>query len=548
MRHIFRPLVPVVTMLLALAPMPLPAQTCTGLCLQQVTCPNPAVTTTVTGRVYAPNATLPLPGVLVYVPNGPVQALPAGATCRQGGTPPSSPLVQAITGVDGSFTLTNMPVGANIPLVIQTGKWRRQIVIPNVTACTNTPVSSVLSHLPKNRSEGDLPHIAIVTGNADAAECVFRKIGVDDVEFTGSSTGSIRLFTGAGSAGASLPGSPSETQLETSAAALGSYDMVVFACQGAAFTQSAAAKQYLVDYANAGGRVMATHYAYTWLYDYAPFSTTATWAVDSSPSPADQTAYVDPNAADGPQLAQWLQFVAATQTLGQLPLQSLRRDFAAAIAPSETWLNVADVNWGTTPVQYTFDAPVGAAPADQCGRVEFMDYHVENGSGTSSMTFPAECDASGLSAQEKLYAYMVFNLTNNPAPALILTIDDGRPFARYGHVANYTVHLANNTDTPTGSIAVTSTLSPGLDAANALCAGSGGATCTTSAAGGLTASATVAAYSTATWVISVPVLAGTGDATVEFDVSAAGATSAADVDALVLFHDGFNVPNADGTQ
>jgi hypothetical protein len=35
--------------------------------------------------------------------------------------------------VDGSFTLTNVPSGTNIPIVIQSGKWRYQGIIPTVT-------------------------------------------------------------------------------------------------------------------------------------------------------------------------------------------------------------------------------------------------------------------------------------------------------------------------------------------------------------------------------------------------------------------------------
>ena len=56
----------------------LPAQTtCTGLCQQQVSCPA-GKTTSLSGTVYAPNGTDPLPNVTVYIPNAPVDAFPAG--------------------------------------------------------------------------------------------------------------------------------------------------------------------------------------------------------------------------------------------------------------------------------------------------------------------------------------------------------------------------------------------------------------------------------------------------------------------------------------
>ncbi len=35
----------------------------------------------------------------------------------------------------------------------------------------------------------------------------------------------------------------------------------------------------MINYANAGGRLFATHYSYSWLYNIAPFSGTATWNV-----------------------------------------------------------------------------------------------------------------------------------------------------------------------------------------------------------------------------------------------------------------------------
>jgi len=540
-------------LLVTLAPPLALAETCTGLCLQQVTCPNPAVTTTVSGTVYAPNSVDPLPGVLVYVPNAPVEDLPAGATCRNGGTPPTAPLVQAITRPDGTFSVRNMPVGTNIPLVIQSGKWRRQIVISNVPSCTNTALIAAKTRFPRNQSEGDMPNFAIVTGGVDSQECILRKIGIADTEFSSpSGTGHVKLYAGAGFPGATFPTSTSETALVSSSAVLNGYDMVIFACQGAAYSPTSGAQQNLIDYANAGGRVMATHYAYTWLYNVAPFSGTATWAPETVDISADpQIAYIDQSMPDGLQLAQSLVQVGASTTQGQIMLNSLRHDFTAVTPPSKLWMSLNDPVAGIVPMQYTFDTPVGTSPEDQCGRVDFMDFHVADASSNGT-TFPQEC-TPGMTPQEKLFEYMVFNLTNNQGVPLVLTVDDKRDFARYGNIATYTVNLANHTNKDLADGAtVTITLSAGLDAASATCIGlpgSGTANCVLSGPNTFTASASIVGSSNqATWVITVPVLPASTDTTVQMDAITTGAVPATDVDTLVQFHDGFDVPNADGAQ
>ncbi|HEY6461034.1 MAG TPA: hypothetical protein VIY73_12810, partial [Polyangiaceae bacterium] len=167
---------------------PLP---CTGLCLQQVACDSG--TTTVTGTVVA--GTLPQYGTpdpvydaIVYVPNAPISPFSAGVQCSQcGGEVTGNPLVATQTAPDGTFTLTNVPVGADIPLVIQLGRWRRQVTIPNVGACATTALPTSLTRLPRNPSEGDIPLIAVATGEADQTECVLLKMGIDQAQFTAPS-------------------------------------------------------------------------------------------------------------------------------------------------------------------------------------------------------------------------------------------------------------------------------------------------------------------------------------------------------------------------
>jgi hypothetical protein len=409
--------------------------TCTGLCLKQTSCAGTA-TTSISGTVYAPNGTDPIYNALVYVPNSAVQAFVDGVAtpqCDCSAEVTGSPLVSAVTGVDGTFTITNMPVGANIPLVIQNGRWRRQVTIPSVASCVNTAVAAKLTNFPVCRtgnasakctglSTGDIPLMAFATGSVDALECVVRKIGVSDTEFTnGGGAGRVQFYKGSGSAGAHINGTtPSETTLLTSQAAINAYDMVLFPCQGSQYKQSTTDQTYVTNFANAGGRVFTTHFSYVWLFNDSPFSTTASWAVDPNDNNTfgsdPQTGYINQTFPRGLALAQWLKGIGASTTLGQISVNTLRDDFTSVVAPSLLWLNVNDSSLGDVPMHYTFDTPVGTPAAQQCGRVLFDDFHVENVSGAGSDTFPAECTGTTMTPQEKMLEFMLFDLGACVAP------------------------------------------------------------------------------------------------------------------------------------
>jgi len=400
------------------------AQSCTGLCLQQVTCPAGG-TTSISGTVYAPNGTDPLPNVTVYIPNATVDPLPAGVSCTPGGqTFSGSPLVGTTTAVNGTFTITNVPFGTNIPLVIQTGKWRRQVVVPNTIACGNTTFST---RMPKNQTEGDIPKIAISTGAADAVECVLLKVGIDQSEFTNpDGNGRINFYQADGAPGAQYTTSTSTTPaadaLLNTTAALANYDVVMLPCEGTAnYYEPKAQLSNLISYANSGGRIYTSHWSLEWLYNNAAFNTVVNWSPgQSDPSPDPGIATINTSFAGGQTLAQWLPFVNGLAGPDEVSIANLRKDFNGVVAPTRSWLALNDITAGNPVMQFTFDTPVGLTTG-QCGRVLFNEYHVEDEAGdVSSMPFPTECSTTDTTtAQEKLLEYSLFDLTSTGSPAVI---------------------------------------------------------------------------------------------------------------------------------
>src|SRR6185436_16053896 len=114
---------------------------------------------TVRGKVFDPAGKVPLYNVLVFVPNAPLDPINVGPSCDRCDTPISGkPIATALSDTKGEFVLDNVPVGTDIPVVVQVGKWRRHVNLPKVEACTETVVNDPnLLRLPRNQGEGNIP-------------------------------------------------------------------------------------------------------------------------------------------------------------------------------------------------------------------------------------------------------------------------------------------------------------------------------------------------------------------------------------------------------
>ena len=394
--------------------------------------------TTVTGTVYAPNGTLPLFGVNVYVPVHDPGPLPAGVQCdRCVNQLPGGAYAQASTDEAGHFTLTGVPATDNVPVVIQVGKWRRQITLPTVAACQETPLDATSTTLPRNHTQGDMPQIAITTGDADALDCLIRKMGIEDSEITTDAQGGkVHLYAGNGAkqfASGFAGGSGNfnnATTLWGDSSKLSGYDIVLFSCEGGQHpeTKSQAALQAVHDFADRGGRVFLSHWHNIWVggdrndanHSLADWKSIATFNFGASqpPNGSTQQTLVDETAPKGRPFATWLLNTGASTVRGQLPVVDARYT-CSAVTPgkAEQWVYVDPAHpliAGASGVQdMLFTTPVEQPEANRCGKVVFSDMHVSAGSTSKSGTpYPGGCSTQPLTAQEKALAFIFFDIAS----------------------------------------------------------------------------------------------------------------------------------------
>ncbi len=447
---------------------------CTGLECSASSC-SPGSETTLTGTVYDPAGNLPLYNVYVYIPNSatsPIQ--PGHPECTQCEAPASGqPIVGVSTDATGKFTLTKgsgfgVPTGNNggkgIPLVLQVGKWRKQLTLPSIAPCTTTNLDTTLNagsgkarqlRLPSKASEGDMPLIAFTSG-CDPAECFLRHVGIDDSEFVAATTadppafpqttpgtGHVHFYTarddnnGTAASAVAGGGTPAATyQWWTSSANLLHYDIVFNACECNPNDRGATAYGAMDVYLKGGGRLFTTHYYGNWFIPQtgtADLQSVASWASvqtpggglqgswNGTPTASPETDTVDQSFPKGMAYATWLQTVGVSSTPGSISLADTRDDIIAPKPAGCSGASCLSTRWiyhpgDNHPRYLSFNTPVGQPVTSQCGRAVYSDVHLSGAS--NDQTFPAECNdpnidnPPGHAVNEKALEFLFFDLSS----------------------------------------------------------------------------------------------------------------------------------------
>ena len=397
-----------------------------------------ATKTTISGVVYDPAGVNPLYNVIVYIPSGPLPALADGVSCERCGAQVVAPLASALTDTQGRFTLTLEPVPSttNVPLVMQVGKWRRQIMIPSLTTCANNALTNKdQTRLPRTKAEGNIPRIAVTTGMSDALECLVRRIGVADSEFTNDAgTGRVHLYAGGGGATAFAAGGnyAPATALWSNRTKLANYDVVVMSCEGSTSAYVDQKPQASIDnvanYANSGGRLFLSHLHFYWLQKKMPdFSGTATYVGNIDPPGDAVTLTINDTFPKGTALADWLVGVNASPTRGSILVNGAEHSVTSVNPPTTEWIylarNAGEAQGRRSSQYLSFNTPVGVPEAMQCGKAVFTDIHIKSTVGSTggdmagaTRSFPSGCKTNEMSPQAKALEFLLFDLSSCVEP------------------------------------------------------------------------------------------------------------------------------------
>ena len=210
---------------------------------------------TVAGTVFAPDGATPVADAYIYVPVGGVVA--SAVQSRE------DAIVFTNSGADGHFLLEDVPVGT-VTVKIVKGSWLKVFeAVVHGGQTTDAPASDTT--LPDQGT--GVPKIAVVTGAFDRMEDVLAKLGLGEVDDSGTLIPGTEKFTLIDGNGTLDPPYEDFDAILTDPTKLQSYDIIFINCgnsyENLLFDDPQVVNN-LRDYVFGGGSLYVTD----WSYDY----------------------------------------------------------------------------------------------------------------------------------------------------------------------------------------------------------------------------------------------------------------------------------------
>jgi hypothetical protein len=357
--------------------------------------------TTLTGTVYAPNGTDPLPNIYVYAA-AKVNPFPPGNYCNKCNAPLDDWFAHTQSSTDGTFTLDlgGVPDGSQISFVVNVGRFRKVTQLP-VKACGANTAPKAATTLPGTSADGDIPKIAVSTGNQDHLDQILGVLGITEFDcYEGRKTTT------------SMPTcTPVDTianlLAKTAAKTIDDYHLLFVSCAPNAYatfgTQAMATNTS--SFVTAGGRLFTTDMSYD--YVAQAFPAAITWmGPGGSPQPVGGanvgTAGTYQGNVDDASLKAWLGNFGITSPVS---LQGFLNPWSVQASLPKTSTQIVDGTVTTTggssdvPLTTQFDV-------SSCGRVIYSSYHTAGGTVMPGNLLP----------QERILEYLMFEVATCVMP------------------------------------------------------------------------------------------------------------------------------------
>lgn len=364
-----------------------------------------------TGKVVAPEGTVPISNALVYLTSHLPDAIPGQAYCDTCvHLTPMEPY--AYSGPDGTFKLPAFATGTQY-LVVQKGQFRRVRQLDVHTG--DQPVAGPYTRLPGKNDPANndtIPKIAMAAGGFDRIDFSLQKLGIEEFYRYGDPP-----FPVPGATPGIKTGQDGRA-LTTQAAELAKYHIVLLPCAAFGFTHDdnqgsnvcgapiASEEQAFKSYVESGGKLYVTDYGYeavrqTWpgfISFYDDRMNVLSGTKDGVGTACRAGAEDTDGVATDQGLDSWLKAIGHssltlqaswTRIASVAPQPGVDADGKPTTITPKVWMT-SDYEGAPHPATVSFE--------QKCGRVLFSTYHAEGDTN------------SALLAQEKALLYILLEV------------------------------------------------------------------------------------------------------------------------------------------